>query len=121
MEFNSMAAKLEESFAKQKQLYNTTQRKVQQMAILQEAVAAIASHLSFEPLLEELSLLSALLVKAELSALVILHPETGEIQHFKANISPEEFPVKGYLLRVSLQVGQLRECSREEQQSTPRK
>ena len=92
--FNSMALKLRESFAKQKKLYNTTQRKVQQMAILHEAVAATASHLSLESLLEKLSFFSGLLVKSELSAIVMLHPETGAIQHFKANIPADDLPLK---------------------------
>lgn len=92
--FNNMAVNLKNSQMEQRRLFEEEQKKVRQMAILHEAVAAIASQLSLEPLLEELSLLSALLVKAELSALVILHPETGAIQYFKANISPDDFPIK---------------------------
>ncbi len=92
--FNNMAVNLKNSQMEQRRLFEEEQKKVRQMAILHEAVAAIASQLSLEPLLEELSLLSALLVKAELSALVILHPETGAIQYFKANIPPDDFPVK---------------------------
>jgi diguanylate cyclase (GGDEF)-like protein len=92
--FNNMASNLKHSLEEQKRLYSAEQRKVQQMAVLQDAVAAIASHLDVEPLLEHLTSLSALLVKAELSGLVILHPETDAVQYFKANISPDDFPVK---------------------------
>ncbi|MFZ3091413.1 MAG: HAMP domain-containing protein [Nitrospirota bacterium] len=93
-DFNKMAVNLKNSQMEQRRLFEGEQRKVQQMAVLHEAVAAIASHLEVESLLEHLSSLSALLVEAELSGLVILHPETGAIQYFKANISPDDFPVK---------------------------
>lgn len=92
--FNSMALNLKESFKEQERLYNEERRKVQQMVTLQEAVSAIASALELEPLLERLAYQSAFLLEAELSALVMLHPETGKVQYFKANIPPEEFPVK---------------------------
>jgi diguanylate cyclase (GGDEF)-like protein len=92
--FNSMAFNLKKSFKEQERLYNEERRKVQQMVTLQEAVSAIASALELEPLLERLAYQAAFLLDAELSALVMLHPETGKVQHFKANIPPEAFPVK---------------------------
>ncbi len=92
--FNSMAESLKKSSEEQKRLYNEEQNRVRQLAVLQEAVAVIASDLALEPMAERLALQAASLVKAELSALVILHSDTGDIQYFKANISPEEFPVK---------------------------
>lgn len=92
--FNKMTADLKQSFKEQKKLYDGEQRKVRQMSVLHEAVAIISSELELEPLLENLAYQVASLIQAELSALVVLHPETGEIQHFKANIPREAFPVK---------------------------
>ncbi|MFZ3089148.1 MAG: diguanylate cyclase [Nitrospirota bacterium] len=92
--FNKMTVSLKSGREEQERLYEGEQRKTHQMAILQEAVAAITSDLALEPLLEKLASHAASLVKAELSALVSFHPETGEIQYFKTNVPPEEFPVK---------------------------
>lgn len=92
--FNIMASDLKHSLDEQKRLFKEEQSKVYQMAILHEAVTAISSELALEPLLERLATHAAALVKAELSALVILHPHTGAIQYFKTNVSPDAFPVK---------------------------
>ncbi|MBI1865975.1 MAG: diguanylate cyclase, partial [Nitrospirae bacterium] len=70
------------------------QERIRVLAVLQEAVLDITSNLAIEPLLSKLAWHAAVLVRADLAALVVLHPETGAIQHFKTNIPPEQFPVK---------------------------
>lgn len=72
----------------------TINEKAREMAVLQEAVLEIGSQLEIEPLLEKLAWHAAILVRVELAALVVLHPETGAIQFFKTNIPPDRFPVK---------------------------
>ena len=105
--FNNMAINLKNSIKERKQLYEVEQRKVQEMAVLQEVISDISSDLALEPLLERLALHASSLLKAELAALAILNPETGGVQYFKANVSPEDFPVKRFpegkgLLKVVL-------------------
>ncbi len=85
--FNTMVSDL-------KRLFKEEQRKVRQMAVFQEAIIAIASDLAIESLLEQLAFYSASIVKAELSALTILYPETGAIQYFKTNVPQDTFSVK---------------------------
>lgn len=92
--FNDMAISLKSSLEKQREFYKKLQRKVQQMAVFHEAVTDIASDIEIGPLLERLAFYAAHIVKAELSAIAALHPETGEVQYFKTNIPLDEFPVK---------------------------
>ncbi len=92
--FNTMASDLRRSLEEQRRLYGVEQRKVRQMAILHEAVAAISSELALEPLLERLAADAASLVRAELSVLMILSPATGTIQYIKTNVPQETFPIK---------------------------
>lgn len=92
--FNEMALNLKKSREDHFRLYKEERQKSQQMTLLHEIVAAIASDLTLEPLLERLASHTASLLNAELSALAVLHPETGEIEFFKANIPSDNFPVK---------------------------
>lgn len=94
--FNNMAVNLKNSQMEQGRLFEEEQKKVQEMAVLQEAAADIASDLALEPLLERLTHHASSLVKAELAALVTLNPEAGGIQYFKSNVPLEEFPVKRF-------------------------
>jgi len=68
--------------------------KVSQLTALQEAVSDITATLEIERVLERLTQRAACLLRSELAAIVVLHPETDAIQYFKANIPPESFPVK---------------------------
>lgn len=70
------------------------QERTRELTVLQEAISDVASSLEIEALLQKLAWHAGILVRAELAALVVLDPETGEIQHFKSNIPPEVFPVK---------------------------
>jgi diguanylate cyclase (GGDEF)-like protein len=92
--FNTMVSDLKHSLEEQKRLFKEEQRKVRQMAVFQEAITAIASDLAIESLLEHLAFYSATIVKAELSAVTILYPETGVIQYFKTNVPQDTFPLK---------------------------
>lgn len=90
----NMAAQLKESFDKQEHFYREEQKKVRELAILQEAIAAVASELAMEPLLERLTYEAKALVRAEFSALVVRHHETGEIQYFKSTVPAENFSIE---------------------------
>lgn len=108
--FNNMAANLKRRFAEQSLLYREERQKVYQMAVLREAVSTIVSDLAIEPLMERLASHAASLVSAGLSALALLHPETGAIQYFKTNIPLDDLSIKGLpagkgLLSVVLQDG----------------
>ncbi len=70
------------------------QERTREMTVLQEAISDVASSLEIEALLQKLAWHAGILVRAELAALVVLDPETGEIQHFKSSVPPEAFPVK---------------------------
>lgn len=94
--FNNMAVNLKNSQMEQKRLFEEEQKKVQELSVLQEVVADMASDLALEPLLERLTHHASSLVKAELAALVTLNPEAGGIQYFKSNVPLEEFPVKQF-------------------------
>ena len=94
--FNNMAVNLKSSQMEQRRLFEEEQKKVQEMAVLQEVIADMASDLALEPLLERLTHHASSLVKAELAALVTLNPEAGGIQYFKSNVPLEEFPVKRF-------------------------
>ncbi|MBI5026476.1 MAG: HAMP domain-containing protein, partial [Nitrospirae bacterium] len=61
--FNSMASEIKQSHEEQRMLYEKEQRKVHQMAVLQEAVSDTASDLALEPLLERQAFHAAILVK----------------------------------------------------------
>lgn len=70
------------------------QERTRELTVLQEAISDVASSLEIEALLSKLAWHAGILVRAELAALVVLDPETGEIRHFKSNIPPEAFPVE---------------------------
>lgn len=90
---HTMAAQLKKSFEEQERVYREEQKKVRELAILQEAIASVASELALEPLLERLAYEAKALVRAELSALLVRHHETGEIQYFKATVPVEKFSI----------------------------
>lgn len=92
--FNDMAISLKNSLKKQKEFRKRLQHKVQQMAVFHEAITDIVSDIEIGPLLERLASHASSIVKAELSAIVVLNTETGKMQYFKTNVPPEEFPVK---------------------------
>ncbi|OGW61957.1 MAG: hypothetical protein A2V83_05550 [Nitrospirae bacterium RBG_16_64_22] len=68
--------------------------RTRELTVLQEAISDVASSLEIEALLQKLVWHASILVRADLAALVVLHPETGEIQYFKSSVPPEAFPVK---------------------------
>jgi len=70
------------------------EKKVSQLTALQEAISDITATLEIELLLERLTQRATVLLRSELAAIVVLHPETNEIQYFKTNIPLESFPVK---------------------------
>lgn len=92
--FNHMVVSLRQSIEEQQRVYEKERQRTQQMAILYETVSAITSDLALEAVLERLASYTAFLVRAELSAIMILHPNTGAIQYFKTNVPQDAFPVK---------------------------
>lgn len=70
------------------------EKKVSQLTALQEAVSDITATLEIERLLERLAQRASFLLNSELVAIMVLHPETDEMQYFKTNIPPELFPIK---------------------------
>lgn len=70
------------------------QEKFRILSGLQESLVEVTASLDMEVILHTLVQRAAFLMRSELAALCILHPETGAVQYFTANIPAEIFPVK---------------------------